>query len=639
MCGVVGGIFRRPVTDRDVQAVRTAVRTLAHRGPDAEAVAVVSDANAILGFRRLAIIDLATGDQPMATGTGQHLVFNGEIYNYRELRVGLTAAGVQFRTSSDTEVLLHTLARREGGASALAQLRGMFTFGFLDVPAGVLLLARDRLGKKQLYYADCAEGFFFASEPKALLALPWITPEFAVERLPTYFTLRSVPAPGTLFRNISKLPAGCFLAYDLASGTSRVERYWSPGADGKPVVPLGEAVDRFETALLDAVRSRLVADVPLGAFLSGGLDSSLLVAAMRRLGHPVVRTFTATFPDSPDDESTLARRTSQRFETEHHEFPTRPSDFLNALPDWIELNDDPVADASSLPLLCVSRLARQAGCIVLLSGEGADELFGGYGSYHKFVLLHRLAGLVPTEAARRRLAELVGSTGAIAGQDRSRVEEYFVRRAGYLGTAALLGETALSRLFTTDARDGVALERAAGAELADLCALDLARRIPDDLLVRTDRATMGASIEARVPFLDHELVNLALRLPRAARALPGLSKVVLRRIARRWRVPWRTIVHRKIGFQLPLGTWFRGPLRGWWSLVLAERLVPGIRYEEVARLVQAHQSGQGAYEEILWRVASLEWWYRRWIGGQAAPAPLQERAVARPVVVAGGALP
>ena len=624
MCGILGGVFHRPVTDRDRTAFKAAVRSLAHRGPDAESLCEVPEANALLGFRRLAIIDLVTGDQPMATGAGHHIVFNGEIYNYRDVRRDLAAEGVRFRTSSDTEVLLQLLAHR--GLGGLERLRGMWGFGFLDVPANELLLARDRLGVKQLYHAEGPDGFFFASEPKALLALPWISAQFDPDQLAGYFTFRCVPAPRTLFRGIAKLPPGTALRYDLRTRCSRLARYWTPPAperDGARHMPIRQAVDCLESGFLEAVRRRLVADVPVGAFLSGGLDSSLVVAAMRRLGHSEIETFSATFPGSPDDESTFARRVAERFGTAHREAPARPAAFLRDLPRWTELNDDLVADASSLPLLGVSRLARASGCIVLLSGEGSDELFGGYGSYHKFVLLHRLAGAVPGCGLRSRLTALLHAAGLIAVQDLPRIREYFVHRRDYLGTAAVLGVEDLAELLG-GARRGEELARATRPDLAHLGAFDFARRIPDDLLVRTDRATMGASVEARVPFLDHDFVELSATLPPEARAVPGISKVGLRLLALRWGVPYRTVAHRKIGFQIPLGAWFRGPLRPLWKKVLCDRLVPGIRYDQVARLYDAHVRLGAGLEEILWRIAALELWYRRWISDEHWSPALSE---------------
>ena len=621
MCGILGGVFRRPVTGADGETFRRAVRTLVHRGPDAEGVRIIPEANAVLAFRRLAIIDLATGDQPMTTGMGHHIIFNGEVYNYRDVRPLLQRDGVQLRTTSDTEVLLHCLARH--GLAGLDALRGMWGLGFLDVPRGELLLVRDRLGVKQLYYSDTPVGFFFASEPKALLALPWVRSEFAADQLPAYLTFRSVPAPRTLFADIHKLAAGTAVRYDLATGQFAVTRYWAPPApDPGASVSAAEALDRCEASVLEAVRRRLVADVPVGAFLSGGLDSSLVVAAMHRLNHPDTRTFSAVFPGSPDDESAFARRVAGRFNAAHDEQPCRHDEFLDALPYWTELNDDLVADASSLPLLHVSRLARARGCIVMLSGEGADELFGGYGSYHKFVLLRRLSAAVPGVTLRRRVLQLAAASGLVADQDRPRVDEYFVRRGGYLGTAAVLSEGDLERVLTTTAlRDHAPLPRAAGTSLPALGAFDFERRIPDDLLVRTDRATMGASVEARVPFLDQDLVTLTWRLPARARSVPGVSKIVLRRLARRWGVPLQTVMHRKIGFQLPIGDWFRGPLAGLWETVLRERVVPGINYGALAPLVRAHAQRHGDFEELLWRFAALELWYRRWIDGRRPRAP------------------
>jgi asparagine synthase (glutamine-hydrolysing) len=627
MCGFVGAVFSRPTTNEDVAAVETAVRTLAHRGPDGQGIQLVEGANAVLGFQRLAIIDIEGGDQPMATGRGHHIVFNGEIYNYAALRSELAGQGIRFSTSSDTEVLLELLASRN--EQALQELHGMFTLGFIDVAAQRLLLARDRLGIKQLYYVEVPDGFFFASEPKGLLALPWVEAHLNEALLPAYFAFRCAPSPDTLFQGIRKLPPGHILTRDLAGDRMEVRPFWQLPTAEEREGSWGESLDGFEAAFLRSVERRLVADVPVGAFLSGGLDSSLVVAATHRLGRRGVHTYSATFPGSPDDEAEFARRVGRRFSTEHSEYPTAAPDFLQILPEWVDLNDDLVADASSLPLMWVSRLARASGCYVLLSGEGADELFAGYGSYHKFRLLRSLSWVFPSSSARKAVMGLLLRSGALSGQDKPRVEEYFIRRNPYMGTAAVLAADGIERLFE-DGTEGLAaqLPTAAGHSLPELCAFDFVRRIPDDLLVRTDRATMGASVEARVPFLDHELVELAFRFPSRYRAVPGMSKILLRRLALRWNVPIQTVVHRKIGFQLPIGDWFRGPMRPMWQAILADRVVPSLAYDRISRLVEAHQQGEGRFEELLWRVASLELWYRRWIAGETALSELLGRNAA-----------
>lgn len=616
MCGILGGVFRQPLTADCEDQFRRALGRISHRGPDAEAVRVIPGANAVLAFRRLAIIDLATGDQPMDTGAGHHIVFNGEIYNYGDLRPELSTAGVRLRTRSDTEVLLWKLARQ--GAAGLQDMIGMFGFGFLDVPGRSLLLGRDRLGIKQVYYAQTEQGFFFASEPKALIALPWVRAEFDPHRLPEYFTFRCAPAPNTLFRGINKLAPGHVLRLALDSFEATTTQYWKVPAPGDNHLDLDEGLDQFEGMFLDAVRKRLVSDVPVGAFLSGGLDSSLVVAGMRRLGHGDLRTFSATFPGFADDEAAFARRVSARFETEHAEHAADPREFLTSLSEWVELNDDLVADASSLPLLGVSRLARARGCIVMLSGEGADELFAGYGSYHRFLALRALHAALPTEQLRDQVASLAEGLRILHAQDRPRVAEYLVRGGRFMGTAALIAGPDLAAMLGTEPPP---MERALGSRLVDLCAFDFKTRIAEDLLVRTDRATMGASIEARVPFLDHRVVELTFQLPGRLRALPFITKLLPRLLARRWGVPYQTIVHRKIGFHLPLGAWFRRELKPLWDTILKERLVPGIQYQEVRRIVDAHQQRRGQFEEILWRVAALELWYRRWILDQDAFRP------------------
>jgi asparagine synthase (glutamine-hydrolysing) len=630
MCGFVGGILHRPVTDDDLRAFRRSIAVLAHRGPDEESVTAVMDARAVLAFRRLAIIDLATGHQPMSTGTGGHLLFNGEIYDYQERRRELEAEGARFRTASDTEVLLWTLAHH--GAQGLTRLRGMFAFGYLDAARRTLLLGRDRLGVKQLYHCERPEGFFFASEPKALLALPWVRAGLDGSQLAAYLDFRCVPSPHTLFRDISRLPPGTVLTRSLDEGRATTTRFWTipPAPDATvPRPSVRESVDAIEAGFLRSVRRRLVADVPVGAFLSGGLDSALVVAAMRRLGHRDLRTFTAAFPGSVDDEGALARQVSERFATRHHETPLQAGDFLDLLPRWVELNDDLVADASALPLLRVSTEAREAGCIVLLSGEGADELFGGYGSYHKHLLLRRLARLVPSRSARAGLLRLANTLGVVARQDLPRLEAYFVEATRYLGTAALGDEAEVGRLLAPSALGELTLPRADGDDLAALCRFDLGTRISDDLLVRTDRATTGASIEARVPFLDHDFVETVLRSPDRARAVPGVSKVALRLLARRWGVPLQTVFHRKIGFQLPLGDWFRGPLRPLWRTVLAERAIPGLEYDRLALLLELHERGLGSHEEMLWRIFALECWHRRWVRRDAFPGSVRSSGPSR----------
>lgn len=621
MCGFVGGILDRPVTEDDLRAFVRAADTLAHRGPDDRGVAVIAERNAILAFRRLAIIDLANGHQPMSTPDGDHLVFNGEIYDYREHRARLSEAGVAFQTSSDTEVLLQLLARE--GPDGLREVRGMFALAHLDPRRRHLLLARDRLGIKPLYFTERPSGFFFASEPKAILALPWFVPELDEGRLAAYFGHRCVPSPQTLFRDLERLPAGHVLIRSFDRPDAMVVRpVWQLPAAPSPDAPsigLAEAVDRVEESLLTAVRRRLVADVPVGAFLSGGLDSALIVAAMARLGHPEIRTFTASFPGSRDDESAFAARIARRFGLVHVPVPLQAEQFLAELPRWVELNDDLVADPSALPLLRVSGAARAAGCLVLLSGEGADELFAGYGVQHKQFLLHA-ASRVGEERSRAWLIRLLAESGLVGAQDLPRLRAYFVRRSAYLGAASLGDEPELTSVLDPALVGPYRAPRASGDSLAAICRFDLGPRLADDLLLRTDRATMGASIECRVPFLDHEFVETVVGLPDRWRAVPGMSKIALRLLGRRWGLPWRTLLHRKIGFQLPLGEWFRGALHPRWRAILGERAIPGLNYQGIAGMYDRHLRRRGDHAELLWRVFALECWFRRWVRLEREPA-------------------
>jgi asparagine synthase (glutamine-hydrolysing) len=610
MCGICGIATTSGPADADRVAEMS--RTLVHRGPDS--FGEFSDGTVALAARRLSIIDLETGDQPIANEDGTvHVVQNGEIYNYRELRNELERAGHRFRTHGDTEVLVHLY--EEHGDHFADRLRGMFALAIWDARRRRLVLARDRFGIKPLYYRADAGQLAFASE---LRALP--RGEIDLDAVEAFLAFNSIPAPLTIFREIRKLPAGHLLIWE--DGLVRTERFARP----RPV-PSGELRDDEEAELVeelrarlrDSVRAHLVSDVPVGVLLSGGVDSSLLAALAAEESSQALRTFSIGFEERSFNELADARRVAERYGTQHRELVLRPDAAL-LLPALAAAFDEPFADSSALPTYLVSELAA-SDVKVALSGEGGDELFGGYYTYAADLLAARVGGLA---RLARPLVERLPTSSRRASFDYK--AKRFVRAAHL---PPLERHHGWKEIFSADARaeltsrgsayDPVGILRARYAEtegadeLARLQDVDLGVYLVDDLLVKTDRASMAHSLEARVPYLDTVVTNLSLALP-TRHKVRGLSKKVLLRKAAAPLLP-REIVHgKKRGFSIPAAAWLRGDLEPFARETLSPdtlRRQGFFRPEVVSRLLDEHVAGREDRSRQLWGLLAFTLWHER----------------------------
>ncbi|MDY7041084.1 MAG: asparagine synthase (glutamine-hydrolyzing) [Chloroflexota bacterium] len=630
MCGICGVVNwdGAPVEE---ELIGQMASTLVHRGPDGQNVFV--DGHVGLGHTRLAVIDLSTAaDQPMVNeDESLHIVFNGEIYNYRELRGQVAARGHRISSQSDTEVILHIY--EDEGPRCVERLRGMFAFAIWDRARQRFFLARDRVGKKPLYYYHRNHRFVFGSEIKALLAHPDVPRRLNVAAVPHYLAHGYVPGPETMFAGIRQLPPGHLLLVD--DGSVTVRRYWDfPWTEPSPPKYKPEALYTGELleCLRDAVRVRLVSDVPLGAFLSGGLDSSLVVALMSEALDEPVKTFAIGFGDDPSfNELGYARQVARRFGTDHHEFVVQP-EAVDLLPALVRHHDEPFADSSAIPTYLVAQLTR-AHVTVALTGDGGDELFAGYERFAAARLAERY----------RRLPGLLRRTigGMVHRLPESTSYRGFARRARRFADAAdlPLAERYLNwvGLFSSDMRRSLLhshpdltmadvlsdyrahFEKAAGRGLVDqLLYVNASTYLPGDLLVKTDRMTMAHGLEARCPFLDQELIGLVGSIPAALKLKGMTTKYILKRVAEQL-LP-REIVHRpKHGFGVPVGRWFRQELRDYVRDVL---LTPRARQRgyyhpaAIERLIDQHQGGQRDWGHQLWTLLTFELWHQTYLDPQ-----------------------
>ena len=592
---------------------------LFHRGPDSDGL--FHDDGVALAARRLSIIDLEHGDQPIANEDGAvTVVQNGEIYNYRELREELERLGHRFATHCDTEVLVHLY--EEYGDGFLERLRGMFAIALWDAREQRLLLARDRFGIKPLYYRVADGALSFASELKAMLELPGFSREIDPKAVAAYLAFNSIPAPLTIFAEARKLPPGTTLAW--RRGEVSRHRYARPrpvSAERARRGPADELADELRETLRDSVRAHLVADVPVGVLLSGGVDSAGLAALAAGEQGPGVRTFSVGFEESSFDELDRARLVAERYGTDHHEIVLRP-DAVELLPKLAEAFDEPFGDSSALPTYLVSELAA-SHVKVALSGEGGDELFGGYYTYVADLLAPRLGRLAPLAAP---LVEALPSSDSKASFDYK--AKRFVRAAGLpplerhhawkeifsaRGRASLLGERAPGWDPVDLYRERYA-ETTAAEPLARLQDVDLGIYLVDDLLVKTDRSSMTHSLELRVPFLDNEVAAFALGLATPLK-VRGLAK---KRLLRRALAPLlpREILHgRKQGFSIPVAAWLRGPLQGF----ARELLSPATLSRQgcfdpatVTALLDSHCAGREDLSRQLWGLMAFTLWFERY---------------------------
>jgi asparagine synthase (glutamine-hydrolysing) len=617
MCGIAGVVStNRP----DPGLVRRMCDVLAHRGPDG--TGVHEDGHAVLGMRRLAIIDVAGGNQPVYNEDRTVVaVFNGEIYNFAALRRELRGRGHRFTTSGDTECLVHLY--EEFGDDLVHRLRAMFAFAIWDGRRRRLLLARDRVGKKPLFWRSDGRTLWFGSELKSLVQDPAVGRELDPVALHHYLTYQYVPAPWSIYRGIHKLAPGNLLVWQ--DGTVRLSRYWRLDCTPREVVSEDEATEQLREYLLDATRVRMVSERPLGAFLSGGIDSSAVVAAMARQTAERIKTFSIGFSDKQFDERRYARMLSERYDTDHHELVVTPS-ALEVLPTLSWHYDEPFADSSAIPSFYVARMSREHVTVVL-NGDGGDELFGGYRRY----LLMARAGRVPVLSLLRHGLDRVGSSLASRGAPRSalrtagRVVELlghpaprrYARLMSYFTPeqkAALYSDALREQLAEVDSYelfDDAFADSRADSDVGRVMDVDVNTYLPGDLLVKMDIATMANSLEARSPFLDHHLMEWAAGLPTRLKVHGGTTKYLLKKAVAEW-LPADLVTRPKMGFAVPLATWLRTDLSelSWDVLTDYTARSRGLfRPEAVAELLRQHRDGHDHGGRI-WALVQFELWHR-----------------------------
>ncbi|MEO7971052.1 MAG: asparagine synthase (glutamine-hydrolyzing) [bacterium] len=644
MCGICG-IWEYGASEGRVELalVERMRDELTHRGPDDKGSLIFDEGRGGLGFRRLSIIDLSpAGNQPMHGCTKDvWLVFNGEIYNHLQLRQGLEQRGHHYSSHTDSETILHLYEER--GLDFVNELEGDYAIALWDARREQLVLARDRVGVKPLYFYTRGGRFIFASEIKAILQHPSVSPEIDEQSLYHYLTFLTTPAPQTLFRDIQKLPAGHLLIIKR-DGTVALKQYWDALPPAQPVenfaaVSEAEHSEEILRLLRDSIRKRMMSDVPFGVFLSGGVDSSANVALMSELMSQPVRTYTVSFEDNEElNELESARSVAQRFKTDHHEVIINQGDMQQFLPELIYHQDEPLADPVCVPLYYVSKLARETGTIVVQVGEGADEIFAGYDWFRKYVRIYeqfwRRAEQLPV-SLRHSLTTLAKPLLETSFNKRTAIE--LARRLGadealFWGGAIVFDEEFKRRVLSTELSqrvDGLssyqAVEKhleyiAAARPEADFAArmsyLELKLRLPELLLMRVDKMTMATSVEARVPFLDHHLVEYAMSLPVALKIKDGTGKYILKRALEKV-LPADLLYRPKRGFGAPIREWFRGDggaALGGMIMNSSMRSRNLFDYDFIARLIEEHRRGARDWSFHLWALLNVSLWYDRWIG-------------------------
>jgi len=648
MCGLVGLLkLGGETAEALARSVEEMSRTLVHRGPDDSGCYVDAPAGLALGFRRLAILDVSPGGhQPMLSADARYVVvFNGEIYNFRELRVELEGEGHSFKSTSDTEVLLAAV-RQWGFAHTVRRLWGMFAIALWDRAERTLWLARDRLGKKPLYYTQIGNAFLFGSELKVLHPHAAFRPELDEDAVVAYLRFGYVPTPLSIFRGVAKFPAASF-ARVKAGMPPTIEPYWRPSEflgqppDRDPDDP--SAIEQLESLLRDSVRRRMIADVPIGAMLSGGVDSSSVVAFMQEVASQPVRTFTIGFRHSEHDESAAARAVAAHLGTEHVVLFVTPDETRAVIPRLPDLYDEPFADSSQIPTYVLSELTRRY-VTVSIAGDGGDELFGGYTRYNWASTAWSVMDRLP-RTARKWMADQALRVGPDVWDTVYGLCEWALpptRRVRFAGDkvhkfaeiAAAPDGSSFYQSVVSTWKDPLAIVREGYASTSRLPALppaldgvrhesfveymmqiDMLTYLPDDILVKVDRASMGASLEVRAPLLDHRIVEWACRLPMRFKIRGGTSKWVLRQLLYR-RVPRELIERPKMGFGVPIGLWLRGPLRDWAEELLSERELSAtgvFRTDPIRRTWSEHLSGKRNHEHRLWILLMFQAWRRRWM--------------------------
>jgi len=644
MCGIAG--FWNPGgLDASAAAVLGQMTAaIRHRGPNDDGHWLDGGIGLALGHRRLSVIDLSPeGHQPMVSRAGRYvIVFNGEIYNFRELRAELEAHGARFRGGSDTEVMLAAIERR-GIGEAVRQFAGMFAFALFDQLERRLHLVRDRLGEKPLYYGWSGGALLFGSELKALREHPAWRGEIDRGALALFLRYGYVPAPYSIHRGIRKVLPGTILTFQLGGTPSEPSEavYWSAREAAESGLARGwsgnetDLFDELDRLLRETVRREMIADVPLGAFLSGGVDSSLVVALMQGESTRPVRTFTIGFDEPEYNEAEHAKAVARHLGTDHTELYVRPAEALGVVPMLPTLYDEPFADPSQIPTFLVSQLA-QRHVTVSLSGDGGDELFGGYDRYFIARRFWKVLGMVP-RSGRRLLARAIGGVAParwdkalrLIGLTQSPGSARRITGDRLHKVANLLSldtQEATYRAFMSHWYDPARITlggeepptaftaRSGGAEvdgpLSMMMYLDLVTYLPDDILVKVDRATMGVSLESRAPFLDHRVVELAWRIPPTLRVRDGRGKWPLRHLLHRY-VPDALVNRPKMGFGVPIDHWLRGPIRDWAAALLDPSRLTREGYfdpQPIAQKWLEHQNGSQNWHYLLWDVLMFQAW-------------------------------
>ena len=639
MCGICGVWEYGAVRGNVERALLASMRdVMTHRGPDDAGELVFDEARGGFGFRRLSIIDLSVaGHQPMHGCTDSvWLVFNGEIYNHVSLREGLEERGHVYSSRTDSETILHLYEER--GLDFVQEIEGDFAIALWDASRERLVLARDRAGVKPLYFYHSGGRFIFASEIKAILQHPAVTPEVNEEALCHYLTFLTTPAPQTLFRGIQKLPAGHMLVINR-NGEARITQYWDALPPASPVVRSEEEHQENILELLrSSIKKRMMADVPFGVFLSGGVDSSANVALMSELMSQPVRTFTVGFRDTEElNELESARAISKRFGTDHHEVMIGAEEMLRFLPELVFHQDEPIADPVCVPLYYVSKLARETGTIVVQVGEGSDELFGGYDWFRTYLQIEkrfwRHAENAPP-AARRAFAAL--AQPVTRKMVNKRLAPELIRRFGagqslFWGGAIGFDETMKASVMSAELRahynglstyhvvckdlETIARARPDADYASRMTYLELKLRLPELLLMRVDKITMATSVEARVPFLDHHLIEYALGIPADLKVKGRSGKHILKQALEQI-LPKELLYSPKRGFGTPIREWFKGQT----GQILDDHLMNSsirrrnfFNYSFIAHLTDEHRRETHDRSVPLWCLLNLSLWYERWI--------------------------
>ena len=623
MCGICGVIHFDGATVTQ-QLLAAMNERLTHRGPDGDGYLL--DGAVGLAMRRLKIIDIASSDQPLYNGDGSvALIFNGEIYNYRELRHQLAARGHRFKTEGDGETIVHLY--EEHGADALKHLRGMFALALWDAKRGRLLLARDRFGQKPLYYYLDSRVFVFGSEIKALLAHPDVprVSRFAADdgrALADYLSFGYLPTPETAFRGLRMLEPATWLEVDL-DGRDRTGRFWEHPllAPPDPSAKAATTIGALREQLAEAVKLRLVSDVPLGAFLSGGLDSSLIAALMRQHSNATVKTFSIGFEgDDSFDETPYAEQVARHLGAEHTAFRVK-ADALELLPELVWHHDQPFADSSAIPTYLVSKLTRQQ-VTVALTGDGGDELFAGYERFYAAELMRKLR-FVPAPLLRGAAGLLRLLPEGTNYYDPVKRARRFARAASQPLEAAYFD---LVRVFDAEllaeispgAAHRTSIDSYLSADqphaIAGLVEANMRSYLPDDLLIKADRCSMQASLEARAPFLDHQLAEFAASIPFNLKLKGSRTKHILKEAARGL-LPDEIIERKKHGFGLPLGAWLRRDIAPVRDILLSRRARERglLQMSVVERLISEHETGRRDHSRQLWALLTLEEWQRQFV--------------------------